>query len=75
MHGYKYVLLCQKIHLRDDVTRLFTLCFNFLLAPESPSRVFFEFFRKISKKFVTQGAPPVSTTLAENGKKCTAKVF
>jgi len=43
--------------------------------PKVLADVFFEVFRKIAKKFVTQGAPPVSTTLAENGKKFTEKLF
>ena len=54
----------SKIALKGQCHKIFCFQGQFPPAPEYPIRTVSNFFQKIAKIFASQGAPPVSTTLA-----------
>jgi hypothetical protein len=61
---------CQHLKLKGTVSQDFLLQVFFMNqfppAPEYPIRTVSIFFQKFAEIFASQGAPPVSTTSAEN---------
>jgi hypothetical protein len=66
---YKYILTLLYLQFKGTVSRDFLLLVFYESVspqPQSISLKRFEFFRKFAEVLASQGAPPVSTTPAEN---------